>query len=49
MPTSNDEGEALVVKQIAEFLKVTERTLYRLAVAENLRVQGWWGVAILQG
>ena len=36
MPTSNDEGEILTLKQVAEFLKVTERTIYRLAAAKKI-------------
>ena len=45
MPTSNDEGEILTLKQVAEFLKVTERTIYRLAAAKKIpafRVGGTW-------
>jgi excisionase family DNA binding protein len=45
MPTSNDEGEILTPKQVADFLKVTERTIYRLAAAKKIpafRVGGTW-------
>lgn len=45
MPTSNDEGEILTLKQVAEFLKVTERTIYRLAAAKKIpafKVGGTW-------
>ena len=45
MPTSNDEGEILTLKQVADFLKVTERTVYRLAAAKKIpafRVGGTW-------
>ena len=45
MPTSNDEGEILTLKQVADFLKVTERTIYRLAAAKKIpafRVGGTW-------
>ena len=45
MPTSNDEGEILTLKQVAAFLKVTERTIYRLAAAKKIpafRVGGTW-------
>ena len=45
MPTSNDEGEILTLKQVAHFLKVTERTIYRLAAAKKIpafRVGGTW-------
>lgn len=45
MPTSNDEGEILTLKQVADFLKVTKRTIYRLAAAKKIpafRVGGTW-------
>ena len=45
MPTSNDEGEILTLKQVADFLKVTERTIYRRAAAKKIRefrVGGTW-------
>ncbi|HRP05858.1 MAG TPA: helix-turn-helix domain-containing protein, partial [Opitutaceae bacterium] len=40
-----DEGEILTLKQVADFLKVTERTIYRLAAAKKIpafRVGGTW-------
>lgn len=45
MPTSTSEGEILTLKQVAEFLKVTERTIYRLATAKKIpafKVGGTW-------
>ena len=45
MPTSNDEGEILTLKQVADFMKVTERTIYRQAAAKKIpafRVGGTW-------
>lgn len=45
MPTSTSEGEILTLKQVAEFLKVTERTIYRLAAAKKIpafKVGGTW-------
>lgn len=45
MPTSTSEGEILTLKQVAEFLKVTERTIYRLAAAKQIpafKVGGTW-------
>ncbi|QXR35341.1 helix-turn-helix domain-containing protein [Alcaligenes aquatilis] len=44
MPTSNDD-EFLSIKQVAELLKVTERTIYRLASAKQIpafKVGGTW-------
>ncbi|KDB64654.1 transcriptional regulator, AlpA family [Bordetella bronchiseptica B18-5 (C3)] len=44
MPTSNDD-EFLTIKQVAELLKVTERTIYRLAAAKQIpafKVGGTW-------
>lgn len=38
MPKSASEGEILTLKQVAEFLKVTERTIYRLAVTKKIPV-----------
>jgi len=40
-----DEGEILTIKQVAEYLKVTERTIYRLAAAKKIpafKVGGTW-------
>lgn len=45
MPTSTSEGEILTLKQVADFLKVTERTIYRLAAAKQIpafKVGGTW-------
>lgn len=45
MPTSNSEGEILTIKQVADYLKVTERTIYRLAAAKQIpafKVGGSW-------
>lgn len=45
MTSSADEGEILTLKQVAEFLKVTERTIYRLAAAKKIpafKVGGIW-------
>jgi excisionase family DNA binding protein len=45
MPTSASEGEILTIKQVADFLKVTERTIYRLAAAKKIpafKVGGTW-------
>jgi len=45
MPKSSYEGEILTIKQVAEYLKVTERTIYRLAAAKKIpafKVGGTW-------
>ncbi|KWI60005.1 helix-turn-helix domain-containing protein [Burkholderia ubonensis] len=45
MPTSNREDEILTIKQVADYLKVTERTIYRLAAAKKIpafKVGGTW-------
>ncbi|ACK53723.1 helix-turn-helix domain-containing protein [Thauera aminoaromatica] len=45
VPTSNSEGEILTIKQVADYLKVTERTIYRLAAAKKIpafKVGGTW-------
>ena len=45
MPTRNKDSEILTIKQVAEYLKVTERTIYRLAAAKNIpafKVGGSW-------
>jgi len=36
MSISTHEGEILTIKQVAEYLKVTERTIYRLAAAKRI-------------
>lgn len=35
MTSSADEGEILTLRQVAELLKVTDRTIYRLAAAKK--------------
>lgn len=45
MPTNNSDGEILTIKQLADYLKVTERTIYRLAAAKQIpafKVGGSW-------
>lgn len=45
MPISTPEGEILTIKQVAEFLKVTDRTIYKLAAAKKIpafKVGGTW-------
>ena len=45
MSSSTREGEILTIKQVAEYLKVTERTIYRLAAAKQIpafKVGGSW-------
>jgi excisionase family DNA binding protein len=45
MPSANNEGEILTIKEVAEYLKVTERTIYRLAGAKKIpafKVGGTW-------
>ena len=45
MSTSPSEGEILTIKQVATYLKVTERTIYRLAGAKKIpafKVGGTW-------
>ena len=45
MSTSTSEDEILTIKQVAGFLKVTERTIYRLAAAKKIpafKVGGTW-------
>ncbi|MHA6820125.1 methylation-associated defense system helix-turn-helix domain-containing protein MAD1 [Ralstonia pseudosolanacearum] len=45
MFTSTSEDEILTIKQVADFLKVTERTIYRLAAAKKIpafKVGGTW-------
>lgn len=45
MTSSADEGEILTLRQVAEFLKVTDRTIYRLATAKKIpafKVGGTW-------
>jgi excisionase family DNA binding protein len=45
MPTNTIEGEILTIREIAEYLKVTERTIYRLAAAKQMpafKIGGSW-------
>jgi excisionase family DNA binding protein len=45
MSKSTSEGEILTIKQVADYLKVTERTIYRLAAAKQIpafKVGGSW-------
>jgi excisionase family DNA binding protein len=45
MPAANTEGEILTIKEVAVYLKVTERTIYRLAGAKKIpafKVGGTW-------
>ncbi len=45
MTSSADESEILTLRQVADFLKVTERTIYRLAAAKKIpafKVGGTW-------
>ena len=45
MSTRTREGEILTIKQVADYLKVTERTIYRLAAAKKIpafKVGGTW-------
>jgi len=45
MPAANTEGEILTIKEVAGYLKVTERTIYRLAGAKKIpafKVGGTW-------
>jgi excisionase family DNA binding protein len=45
MAASVGSGEILIIKQVAEYLKVIERTIYRLAAAKKIptfKVGGTW-------
>jgi excisionase family DNA binding protein len=45
MPTSTDVGGILTIKEVAIYLKVTERTIYRLAAAKKIpafKIGGSW-------
>jgi excisionase family DNA binding protein len=45
LSTSPSEGEILTIKQVVDYLKVTERTIYRLAGAKKIpafKVGGTW-------
>jgi excisionase family DNA binding protein len=48
MPPNSCEGEILTIKEVAEYLKVTERTIYRLAGTKKIpafKVGGTWRFA----
>ncbi len=45
MPIGSSGTEILTIKQVADYLKVTERTIYRLAAAKQIpafKVGGSW-------
>jgi excisionase family DNA binding protein len=45
MSSSFNESEILTIRQVADYLKVTERTIYRLAGAKKIpafKVGGTW-------
>ncbi len=45
MSTKSSGGEILTIKDVAKYLKVTERTIYRLAGAKKIpafKVGGTW-------
>ncbi|OSZ33492.1 DNA-binding protein [Alcaligenes faecalis] len=45
MPKNTSESGILTIKEVAEYLKVTERTIYRLAAAKKIpgfKVGGMW-------
>jgi excisionase family DNA binding protein len=45
MSATRSEGEILTLKEVAEYLKVTDRTIYRLAGAKRIpafKVGGTW-------
>ena len=45
MSISTSEGDILTIKQVAEYLKVTDRTIYKLAAAKKIpafKVGGTW-------
>ena len=45
MSTNTIEGGILTIKEIADYLKVTERTIYRLAAAKQMpafKIGGSW-------
>lgn len=45
MPKPPTEGEILTIHEVADYLKVTERTIYRLAAAKKIpafKVGGTW-------
>lgn len=45
MPTKSSDGSILTIKEVADYLKVNERTVYRLAGAKKIpafKVGGNW-------
>lgn len=45
MSTNTSKSEILTINQVADYLKVTERTIYRLAAAKKIpafKVGGTW-------
>ena len=45
MPKKNSDSAILTIREVAEYLKVTERTIYRLAGAKKIpafKVGGTW-------
>ena len=45
MPTKSSDGSILTIKEVADYLKVNERTVYRLAGAKKIpafKVGGTW-------
>ena len=45
MPKNTSQNGILTIKEVAEYLKVTERTIYRLAAAKKIpafKVGGMW-------
>ena len=45
MPKNTSESGVLTIKEVAEYLKVTDRTIYRLAAAKKIpafKVGGTW-------
>ena len=45
MPSSSDASVIMTIGEVAEYLKVTERTIYRLAAAKQIpafKVGGSW-------
>jgi excisionase family DNA binding protein len=45
MPNKTGEGEILTIREVAAYLKVTERTIYRLAAEKKIpafKVGGTW-------
>jgi excisionase family DNA binding protein len=48
MATSTSESGILTIREVAAYLKVTERTIYRLAAAKKIRafkVGGTWRIS----